>query len=226
MAFPSYDEGGIENEFAITWATLTKMLFDPTRLKKKLNRWGFFTPEGPRGAPNAASVRVCCATYRLGVLGAGRLALISMQRGSIHTPIHIAYTHCLYTCIYTWIYTWIYTCLCTQVQSQLTTKYDCSSLENIIYGASPMPEVKTTCQSSCQSHIPKSCDKATFQSLVSEPYSKVLCQSHIPKSCVKAIFQSLVTRPYSKVLCQSHIPKSCVRAIFQSLVSRPYSKVL
>ena len=44
---------------------------------------GFSYPEGPRGPHNAAWVQVYLGAYAVGVLAAGRLALMSMQRGSI-----------------------------------------------------------------------------------------------------------------------------------------------
>ena len=61
------------------------------QLQKKGRVPVFFDPKGPRGPHNAAWVQVYLGVYAVGVLGTGRLALMSMRRG-VHVYPHV-YPH-------------------------------------------------------------------------------------------------------------------------------------
>ena len=72
----------VETMFGLILGTLTKIVFDPPVPKKKLNRRKFFMPAGPGGPLSGAPVWLACGPYVVRALCAGRLALMSTQRGS------------------------------------------------------------------------------------------------------------------------------------------------
>ena len=66
---------------------VTKNILVLPNCKKRGEGPYFFDSEGPLGPHSAAWVQVYLGAYAVGVLAAGRLALMSMQQGSSRAPL-------------------------------------------------------------------------------------------------------------------------------------------